>query len=109
METLKNTCFGSSDIPTEGFRRLVNDLEQHFAEEERLAMLHGIDFSEHAIAHQENVRAIRGSLEAVLSGTSDAYSFLRYVEIWLERHILQFDRNFAADLRKSAGVRSHQG
>ena len=105
LETLKITCFGSSYLPEDGFRRFVNDLASHFAEEEGLAKSNGLDFSEHALVHQDNLRSMRGALESVLAGASDAYSFLRYTEFWFERHIIQFDRPFAAAL-KEKGMRS---
>ena len=99
LETLKIACFGSSYLPEEGFRRFINDLEQHFADEERLASFNGVDFSDHALVHQDNLRAMRGALESVLSGASDAYSFLRYTEFWFERHIVQFDKPFGVELK----------
>ena len=109
LETLKIACFGSSYLPEDGFRRFINDLAQHFADEERLASFNGVDFSQHALVHQDNLRAMRGALESVLSGASDAYSFLRYTEFWFERHIVQFDKPFVVELKAKGEVRSFSG
>lgn len=100
LETLKSSCFGSGCLPMEGFRRLVKDFEQHFTDEERLSNACGLECPAHEIAHQDTLRAIRGSLQGVLVGAVDAYSFLRYMEFWLERHIVHFDKPLVAEMKK---------
>ena len=107
LETLKSTCFGSSYLPMEGFRRLAKDFEQHFAEEELLAETFGLDCSGHTAVHKDAIRTIRESLDDVLTGASDAYSFLRYMEFWLERHIVRFDKPLMAAMKKVEESHSH--
>ena len=109
LETLKSSCFGSRCLLMEGFRRLVMDFEQHFTDEERLADAFGLGGAAHEIAHQDTLRTIRGSLQGVLCGAVDAYSFLRYMEFWLERHIVHFDKPFVAEMKKCGRLCSSPG
>ena len=102
IETLKAACFGNSDLPVEEFRSLLESIARHFASEERLAVQATIEFSEHATVHRQNLLSMKDALEVVLCGVSEAYSFLRYTEFWFERHIVQYDQPFAADLQRIA-------
>ena len=102
IEALKAACFGNSDLPVDEFRRLLELIAQHFASEERLAEEGAIVFSEHATVHRQNLQSMQDALEVVLCGVSEAYSFLRFTEFWFERHIVQYDQPFAADLQRIA-------
>jgi len=99
IEALKAACLEGGDVPFEEFESLEAFFEQHFATEERIAQQAGLDFSEHTRIHQKNQRVLKKALEEVRSGTRDAYSFMRYVELWFERHIIEYDQPFAASLR----------
>ena len=100
LEALKQACFGNSHLPAEEFKQLLNALEQHFIDEEHLALDAGIEFSRHAEVHKDNIVSLKDTLDIVLTGLSDPYSFLRYMEFWFERHIVQWDKPFANQLRR---------
>ena len=102
LEALKTACFRSNDLPVDEFRNLLDSIARHFASEERLAKQAAIEFSEHATVHRENLQSMQDALDVVLGGVSEAYSFLRFAEFWFERHIIQYDQSFAADLKLSA-------
>ncbi len=99
IEALKAACLESDDVPIEEFESLEAFFVFHFATEERIAREAGLDFSEHTRIHQKNQRVLKKALEEVRSGARDAYSFMRYVELWFERHIIEYDQPFAASLR----------
>lgn len=102
LETLKAACFGNNDLPVYEFKNLLESIARHFASEERLADQAAIEFSEHARVHRENLQSMRDVLDVVLGGASEAYSFLRFSEFWFERHIVQYDRAFANELKRDA-------
>lgn len=102
LETLKASCFGNSGLPVDEFRSLLESIALHFASEERLAEQAAIAFSEHATVHRQNLQSMQDALEVILCGVSEAYSFLRFTEFWFERHIIQYDQPFAADLQRIA-------
>jgi len=102
LEALKTACFGNKDLPVDEFNSLLDSIDRHFASEERLAKQAAIEFSEHATVHRDNLQAMRDTLEVVVCGVSEAYSFLRFAEFWFERHIVQYDQPFAADLQRHA-------
>lgn len=96
LESLKAACFGNKDLPVAEFGALVESIARHFASEEQLAEQLGIAFTQHAKVHRDNLQSMRDALAVVLSGVSEAYSFLRFTEFWFERHIIQYDQPFAA-------------
>jgi len=100
IETLKISSFGSGPVSLGEFHSLLDYLEWHFASEERLARQLGVDFADHAVVHDENLRTLRKALAAVQDGSQDVHSFLRYAEYWFERHIADEDKPFAARLRE---------
>jgi hemerythrin-like metal-binding protein len=102
IETLKAACFGNSDLPVDEFRSLLESVALHFASEERLAEQSAIEFSDHATIHLQNLQSMQDALDVVLGGVSEAYSFLRFTEFWFERHIVQYDQPFVADLQRIA-------
>ncbi|MCB1941148.1 MAG: hemerythrin family protein [Candidatus Accumulibacter sp.] len=103
VETLKKSSFGSGPLSLDAFDSLLDYLQWHFASEERLALQCGVDFTDHARVHEDNLHTLRKALDAVRHGSSDVHSFLRYTEYWFERHISEEDKPFAAGLRKQAG------
>ena len=92
LSDIKENCLASNELPVERASELVKALHEHFRTEEKLASIAGYDFSEHAIKHVKMVSAIEKGLAEVISGTQDAFSLLRYVEYWFERHIAEEDR-----------------
>lgn len=101
LEVLKAACFGSNDLPVDEFRALLDSIGRHFASEEKFAEQAAIEFSEHARVHRENLQSMRDVLEVVIGGASESYSFLRFAEFWFERHIVQYDRAFVAELKQN--------
>jgi hemerythrin len=102
LEVLKTACFGNNDLPVDEFKSLLDSIGRHFASEEWLAGQAVIEFSEHARVHRENLQSMRDALEVVVGGASEAYSFLRFAEFWFERHIVQYDQAFVAELKRNA-------
>ena len=106
LEHLKSACFGNSDLPVDDFRALLDSIALHFASEERCAEQAGIEFSEHTKVHSENLQSVRDALDVVLGGVSGSYSFLRFAEFWFERHIVQYDQAFVAELKRRSSPAS---
>lgn len=100
IESLKAACVGVSCLPIDDFGQLLDELERHFGYEEKLAAQVGVEFSQHISVHRDNLLSLRDALEVVASGISDAYSFLRYLEFWFERHIIQYDQAFIDELQR---------
>lgn len=87
------------------FKGLLRLIALHFAAEARMAKKRGVEFSAHAAIHRENLQQMRDALDVVAAGLSDPLAFLRYVEFWFLRHIVQYDRPFAVRLHsQSSGV-----
>jgi len=101
LEVLKAACFGNNDLPVDEFKSLLDSIARHFASEEWFAEQAAIEFSEHTRVHRENLQSMRDALEVVLGGASESYSFLRFTEFWFERHIVQYDQAFVAELKRS--------
>ncbi len=99
IETLKEAYFRNNYLPIDELERLLNSLEKHFTTEEEIAAEAGVDFLEHIRVHRDDLKAVKIALDSVRSGASDAYSFLRYVELWFERHIILHDKPVAAGLQ----------
>jgi hemerythrin-like metal-binding protein len=99
LESLKGACFGSNDLPVADFVSLVNAIAQHFAAEEWFAEQANVEFSQHAMIHRDNLKSMRNALDVALNGLSNPYSFLRFIEFWFERHIVEYDQPFASNLQ----------
>lgn len=106
IEALKTVCFENNYLPIKQMEALLACLEQHFATEERIAVQAGLDFSLHAKTHRCNLRALQKGVDEVLHDVRDVYSFLRYVEFWFERHILEYDKPFISRLQGGLPMRS---
>lgn len=100
IENLKFLCVEQSELPEAVVGDLLAYLSEHFATEERIAAALQLDFTEHARMHRETLTTLGGWVRMVLSGQRDVFSFLRYLEIWFERHIREEDLPFAADLHE---------
>ena len=91
--------------PREHLGEILEELDlyvaNHFATEERIAKQGGLEFSDHIKTHGKGLRVLNKALDDVRSGARDAYSLLRYIELWFERHINEQDKLFAASLQSS--------
>lgn len=99
IESLKAACLESGPVPIEEFESLRTVFAHHSSTEEEIAQQAGLEFSEHTKLHRTNLRVLKKALEEVRSGVRDGYSFMRYVELWFERHIIEQDQPFADSLR----------
>ena len=77
---------------------LIEEIRAKFARDE-------FEFSKHAKAHHDNLYILSKALNEVRRGASDVYSFLRYLEYWFERHILEEDKSFGTHLKARAQER----
>lgn len=102
IESLKVLCVDSDVLPLAQFDDLLALFAEHFATEERIAQAAGFEFSLHVRTHRANRQVIARALAEVRQGVRDVHSFLRYVEFWFERHIVQDDQPFAASLHALA-------
>lgn len=98
IESLKAACFEIDYDPLGDFESLLRVFEHHFATEERIALQNGLEFSEHCKTHRVSLRMVHKALDEVRDGVRDAYSFLRFIELWFERHINEQDKPFAVSL-----------
>ena len=90
------------ELPVAGFQHLLQLIKQHFAAEEELAAQAAIPFAEHTKVHHDNLQQMRDSFDIVQNGLSDPIAFIRYVDFWFLRHIVQFDKPFALSLKETA-------
>ena len=65
----------------------------------QLAEQANISFSGHASVHHENLQQMQDTFDIMQGGMSDPVAFLRYVDFWFQRHIIQFDKAFAQTLK----------
>lgn len=106
IESLKVACFEGNDPGIEMFDELLAFLGHHFATEERIAQESGLEFSLHAKTHRDSLYMLNKVLNEVRRGVCDVHSFLRYVEYWFERHILERDKPFGLGLKSLLANRS---
>ena len=100
IENLKFQCIESNELPLSLVNALLDDLREHFHTEEVIAHSARIDFAEHADMHRRALDKLNEWSDHVISGEQDIYSFLRYLEIWFERHIREEDLPFAKQLHE---------
>jgi hemerythrin-like metal-binding protein len=103
IESLKIACFEGKHPAIEIFEDLLIFLGHHFATEERIAQEAGLEFSQHTKTHHDNLYLLSKALDEVRRKANDVYSFLRYVEYWFERHIIEEDKPFGAHLKSLSG------
>lgn len=99
IESLKIAYFEGNNPGFEIFDDLLTFLGHHFATEERIAQQAGLEFCLHTKAHHDSLYMLSKALDEVRRGAGDVYSVLRYVECWFERHILEEDMPFGAQLK----------
>lgn len=95
IEHLKFQCIESNALPRPVVEELLAYLDEHFRTEEAIAATAGVDFAEHAALHRQTLETLGGWAERVLNEEQDIFSFLRYLEVWFERHIREEDQPFA--------------
>ncbi len=106
IESLKTACFDIDYDPIGDFESLLSFFVYHFATEERIAQESDLEFSEHIKTHRKGLRVLNKALDDVRSGLRDAYSLLRYIELWFERHINEQDKAFSASLQSPRHCRA---
>lgn len=99
IELLKVACVDGGYAGISAFDDLLVFIAHHFTTEEHIAAQAGLEFSRHTKAHHDNLYVLSKALDEVRRGASDVYSFLRYLEFWFERHILEEDKPFAILLK----------
>ncbi len=106
IESLKIACFEGDNPGAELFDDLLLFLGHHFATEERIAQQAGLEFFLHTKMHHDSLYMLSKALDEVRRGAGDVFSFLRYIEYWFERHILEEDKPFGANLKSLLKERS---
>ena len=102
LEGFKVYCFDISPMPQDRRRELFGILQRHFETEERLATEAGINFLDHADAHETMLETIAQTLNQMGSNNSDLYSLIRYIGYWFEIHILNYDITLARSLKANS-------
>jgi hemerythrin-like metal-binding protein len=98
IENLKFLCIESNTLPRPVVEDLLAYLGEHFATEEKIAGTAHVDFAEHAEMHRQTLATLSHWAERVMAEEQDIFSFLRYLEIWFERHIREEDQPFAVSV-----------
>lgn len=101
LAQLKDRCIESNCLPAEDAAKLLEILRAHCATEEALAREAGLEFSSHTAKHQQMLKGIAKTLDEVSEGHTDAFSLIRYLEYWFERHIREEDIGFGRRLQDS--------
>jgi len=103
LAVLKEHCIEANCLPCGEGAALLDALRIHFATEECMAIEAGLDFVDHIQKHQIMLKRVAGAIEQVLTGKSDAFSLIRYLEYWFERHIHDEDVRLGERLHAAAG------
>ena len=101
IENLKFLCIETNSLPQDVVEEMLDFLRVHFETEERIARAAEVDFAEHAVMHRTALETLTTWADKVLNGKHDIFSFLRYLEIWFERHIREEDEPFARMLERT--------
>lgn len=88
---LKERSIESNIFPAADAQALIDALRIHFETEERLASEANFYFSAHADGHNEMLNRVITAINCVRDGKMDAFSLIRYLDYWFERHIHQED------------------
>jgi len=99
LETLKRHCYDDNVVSQSETDALVECLRTHCANEQRLAEIAGIDFSEHAQIHEKMLKIVTLSVRQIHEGQGDVFSLIKYIQLWFERHIHETDASFANELK----------
>lgn len=103
---LKDRCVESNCLPPDDAVKLLESLRIHCATEEALAEQARLEFAAHAAKHQQMLKGIAKTIDEVLEGRMDAFSLIRYLEYWFERHIREEDLGLGLSLQKAASPRA---
>lgn len=96
LVALKAEHIESNSFPADAAEALLAALRSHFATEERLAELAGLDFVAHTDKHERMLNLVAMNLGKMRSGGVDCFTLYRYLGYWFERHIEEEDSAFRA-------------
>lgn len=102
FEALKAICIEQNALPIAEAEALIDALEVHFATEEKFALDAGVDFGRHGEKHRRMLASVRKMLANVIAGELDAFSLIRYLDYWFERHIREEDKALGRSLQRMA-------
>lgn len=100
LASLKTRSLADGRLPEGDAEELFAVLREHCATEEAMAREAGIDFSQHALKHEEMLRGMEKALHDLRTGRIEVFGLLRYIGYWLERHIGDEDRLLAIRLHE---------
>lgn len=95
IENLKFHCVETNALSPTLFSALLTVLHAHFDTEAAIAADAGVDFEEHGRIHDRTLVALDKWATRVMNEEKDIFSFLRFLEVWFERHIREEDLPFA--------------
>lgn len=101
FEALKAICIEQNALPVAEAEALLDALEVHFATEEKFALDAGVDFDRHGEKHRKMLASVRKMLANVIVGELDAFSLIRYLDYWFERHIREEDKALGRSLQRT--------
>lgn len=104
FEAIKAICLEQNGLPVAEAEALLDNLAVHFATEEKFALDAGIDFGLHGERHRKMLASVRKMLAGVIAGELDAFSLVRYLDYWFERHIREDDKSLGCSLQRAAFV-----
>lgn len=104
FEALKAICLEQNALPVAEAEALLEALSVHFATEEKFALDAGLDFGRHGEKHRKMLVGVRKMLDGVIAGELDAFSLIRYLDYWFERHIREEDKALGRSLQRAAFV-----
>lgn len=104
FEAMKAICLEQNALPVAEAEALLEALAVHFATEEKFALDAGIDFGRHGEKHRRMLAGVRKMLDGVIVGELDAFSLIRYLDYWFERHIREEDKMLGRSLQRAAFV-----
>ena len=102
LAQLKDACIEFNCLPAAEADALLQSLSIHCDTEEKLAVMAGLDFTNHAIKHQKMLKGIAHTLDEVRAGRTDVFSLIRFIEYWFERHILEEDKALGKHLHEAS-------
>lgn len=104
LVALKIACIEANDLSSDEADGLLDALREHCATEERLASEAGLDFASHTATHRKMLGEIARTLAHVRAGKTDAFSIIKYLGYWFERHIREEDKVFGRNLQRASCV-----
>lgn len=95
IENLKFHCVETNALSQPLVKELLCVLREHFDTEAQIADSAGVDFVDHDLIHRHTLASLDRWIDRVLNEERDIFSFLRFLEVWFERHIREEDLPFA--------------